>query len=97
MNQEKGNVLYLPSRVAALEQLIEADRDSLAPDGTAEDMVLKTYQLEKLQEALDSLSDMDRELIRERFYEGKTEREVCADFGLAKTTLCQREKPFWRS
>ena len=64
---EKGDVLYLPSRETSLEQLIEAVQDLPAPGGTAEDMALKSYQLEKLQEALDSLSEMDRELIRELF------------------------------
>lgn len=91
VDQEKGDVLYLPSREASLEQLIETARDFPAPGGSAEDRALKSYQLEKLQEALDSLSDMDRELIREFFYEEKTEREVCADLGMAKTTLHRRK------
>ena len=91
VEREKGDVLYLPSRETSLEQLIEAVRDIPAPGGTAEDMALKFYQLEKLREALDSLSDMERELIRELFYEGKTEREVCVDLGMAKTTLHRRK------
>ena len=84
-------MLYLPSREASLEQLIEAVRDLPAPGGTAEDMALKSYQLEKLQEALGSLPDTERELIRKLLYEGKTEREVCADLGMAKTTLHRRK------
>ena len=91
VDQEKGNVFYLPSREASLEQLVEAVRDIPAPSGTAEDMAPKIYQLEKLREALDSLSDMDRELIRKLFYEGKTEREVCEDLGMAKTTIHRRK------
>ena len=97
-------MLYLPSREASLEQLIEAVRDLSAPGRTAEDKALKSYQLEKLQEALGSLPDTERELIRKLFYEGKTEREVCADLGMAKTTLHRRKavvleklKNFWKN
>ena len=91
VEREKGNVLYLLSQETSLEQPIEAIWNIPAPGGTAEDMALKSYQLEKLQETLGSLPDMDRELIRELFYEGKTEREVCADLGMAKTTLHRRK------
>ena len=97
-------LIYLPSQETSLEQLIETVRDILAPGETAEDMALKSYQLEKLQEVLGSLPNVDRELIQELFYEEKTEREVCADLGMAKTTLhwrkaaiLERLKKFWKN
>lgn len=91
VDQEKGYVIYLPNREASLEQLMESVRDFPAVDGTAEEMALKAYQLEKLREALGSLSDMDRELIWGLFCEGKTAYEVCADFSMAKSMLHRRK------
>lgn len=52
--------VYPPSREVPLEQLIEAARAFPASGETVEDIALKSYQLEKLREVLDSLPDMDQ-------------------------------------
>lgn len=91
VDSEQQTVTYIPSREASYEQLLEEDWDFPSPGETVDDTAIKTYLLEKLQEALHSLSDEEMELIQELFYLEKTEREVCAAFNMAKTTLHRRK------
>lgn len=91
VDSEQQTVTYIPSREASYERLLEEDWDFPAPGETVDDTAVKAYLLEKLQEALHSLSDEEMALIQELFYLEKTEREVCAALNVAKSTLHDRK------
>lgn len=91
VDSEQQTVTYIPSREASYEQLLEENWDFPSPGETVDDTAVKAYLLEKLQEALHSLSDEEMTLIQELFYLEKTEREVCAALNVAKSTLHDRK------
>lgn len=91
VDSEQQMVTYIPSREASYEQLLEEDWDFPSPCETVDETAVKAYLLEKLQEALHSLSDEEMALIQELFYLEKTEREVCAALNVAKSTLHDRK------
>lgn len=91
VDSEQQAVTYIPSREASYEQLLQEDWEFPAPGETVDDIAVKAYQIEKLQEALHSLSDEEMTLIQELFYLEKTEREVCAALNVAKSTLHDRK------
>ena len=59
---------------------------------SAEDKLIKSEMLEKLVLCLDALSEQERVLIYSLFFKGKSERELCAVLGIAKTTLHDRKQ-----
>lgn len=91
VDSEQQTVTYMPSREASYEQMLEEDWEFPSPGETVDDTAVKVYLLEKLQEALHSLSDEEMALIQELFYLEKTEREVCAALNVAKSTLHDRK------
>lgn len=91
VDSEQQTVTYIPSREASYEQLLEEDWDFPSPGETVDDTAVKAYLLEKLQEALHSLSDEEMALIQELFYLEKTEREAAALFQLSQNTIHYRK------
>lgn len=91
VDSEQQTVTYIPSREASYEQLLEEDWDFPSPGETVDDTAVKAYLLEKLQEALHSLSDEEMALIQELFYMEKTEREAAALFQLSQNTIHYRK------
>lgn len=91
VDSEQQTVTYIPSREASYEQLLEEDWDFPSPGETVDDTAVKMYLLEKLQEALHSLSDEEMTLIQELFYLEKTEREAAALFQLSQNTIHYRK------
>lgn len=59
---------------------------------STEDKLIKSEMLEKLMLCLDALSEQERLLIYSLFFKGKSERELCAVLGIAKTTLHDRKQ-----
>jgi RNA polymerase sigma factor (sigma-70 family) len=59
---------------------------------SAEDRLIKSEMLKKLALCLDALSGQERMLIYSLFFKGKSERELCAVLGVAKTTLHDRKQ-----
>ncbi len=83
---------YIPSREASYDQLMEADWDFPAPGDPMDDVMIKAQLLEKLEEALCSLSEEERKLIWEIFYLEKTEREVSIAYQITQTAINKRKR-----
>ena len=92
VDPEKQTVEYLPSREASYEQLLEADWDFPAPGESVDGAVMKAQALETLNKALQSLTDEERNLIREIFYLEKSEREISAAYNLTQAAIQKRKK-----
>lgn len=91
VDAEQKSITYIPSREASYEQLLEEDWDFPSTDENVDDSAIKGYLIEKLQEALQSLSAEEMVLIHEIYYLEKTERQVCAELNMPKTTLHRRK------
>lgn len=58
---------------------------------SAEDKLIKAEMLSRLTVAMEMLTEQERLLIYTLFFKGKSERELCAMLGIAKTTLHDRK------
>ncbi|OLN31723.1 RNA polymerase sigma factor [Desulfosporosinus metallidurans] len=58
---------------------------------SAEDKLIKAEMLSRLTAAMEMLTEQERLLIYTLFFKGKSERELCAMLGIAKTTLHDRK------
>lgn len=57
-----------------------------------EDQFLHEQMMEKMAAALDTLSESERILIDELFFNGKSERQLAVQIGIPRMTLCSRKK-----
>lgn len=89
VNQEEETVSFIPGREDSYERLLDLGQQFPVPGELLEDKVLTTILLSK---ALKTLTSEERELIRELFYLGKTERQVSETLNMAKTTLHRQSK-----
>ena len=58
---------------------------------SAEDKLIRAEMLSRLTVAMEMLTEQERLLIYSLFFKGKSERELCAMHGIAKTTLHDRK------
>ena len=58
---------------------------------SAEDKLIQAEMLSRLTMAMEMLTGQERLLIYSLFFKGKSERELCAMLGIAKTTLHDRK------
>lgn len=87
VDAEKQTVEFLPGREDSYERLLEAGGDFASPDEPLEERMVRSYLLEQ---AMDSLSSEEQDVLRELYYCGRTEREAGAVLHIAKTTLHRR-------
>ena len=62
------------------------------PNPTPEELYIKEEENKLLQEALSILSEETRALIKALYYEEKSERDIAAETGIARTTLNYQRK-----
>lgn len=96
IDQETQTVTIIPSREDSYERLIEANEQFTTSDKSVAETVVKAIQLEKLNEALHTLSDEEMTLIRELFYLNRTVREVSEQYQIARSTLQSRKEAVLR-
>ncbi len=90
---EKGEEYrYIPSREISYEQFLGRNGNIPASGESVEDAVLRRKLLERLEEALHSLSDEELELIQKLFYLEKTEREIGAAYHVSQAAVHKRKK-----
>lgn len=96
IDQETQTVTIIPSREDSYERLIEANEQFATSDKSVAETVVKAIQLEKLNEALHTLSDEEMTLIKELFYLNRTVREVSEQYQIARSTLQSRKEAVLR-
>lgn len=89
---ESQTVRFLPSREDSYERLLDANEQFAASGEPVADAIIWAQLLEKLWEALHSLSDDDLKLIEELFFLEKTEREVGTMLNLTHSAISKRKK-----
>ena len=92
VSEEEKAVRYIPSREVSLEQLLDKGWNFPDRNEAVEDKAVRICLLEKLKEAMHSLSSEELALILELFYLEKSEREASAAIHMARSTLHRRKK-----
>lgn len=84
-------VVFIPSREDSLERLLDEDKQFEDGGESPEDMAIQTVMISKMMECVALLSDVERKLITELFFNGKSEREWSVECGVPQKTLNDRK------
>ena len=88
-DKETLEVVVVPAREVPMEHYPMLSRHNAVAISDVEDLVLSGVWLEQV---LATLTEEEREIVREFYINGKTERAACAALGLPRTTFQRREK-----
>ena len=86
VDKETGEMIVIPSREDSYERLLEAEETE-----KVEDVAVRAVMLEKLNEALHTLTDEETAIIHALFYQEISEVELAKKLGIARTTLQSRK------
>ena len=91
MDKETGERIIVPSREDSYERLLEAEKQFAEDAEDVEDAAVRAVMLEKLNEALHTLTDEETAIIHALFYQEISEAELAKKLGIARTTLQSRK------
>jgi len=87
VDKETGEMIVIPSREDSYERLLEAEKQFAEEAENVEDVAVRAVMLEKLNEALRTLTDEETAIIHALFYQV----ELAKKLGIARTTLQSRK------
>ena len=91
VDKETGERIVIPSREDSYERLLEAQKQFAEEAENVEDAAVRAVMLEKLNEALYTLSDEETAIIHALFYQETSEVELAKKLEIARTTLQSRK------
>ena len=91
VDKETGRVTVIPSREDSYERLLEAEKQFAEDAVDVEDAAIRAVLLEKLNQALHTLTDEESAIIHALFYQEISEAELAKRLGIARTTLQSRK------
>ena len=91
MDKETGQITIIPSREDSYERLLEAEKQFAEEAEDIDDAAIRAVMLEKLNEALHTLTDEETAIIHALFYQEISEVELAKRLGIARTTLQSRK------
>ncbi len=91
VDKETGEMIVVPSREDSYERLLEAEKQFAEEAENVEDVAVRAVMLEKLNEALHTLTDEETAIIHALFYQEISEVELAKKLGIARTTLQSRK------
>lgn len=92
IDQENQMVTVIPSREDSLERLLEQNIQFKEKADSAEEQAIKNIQIQQLHRALALLSEDERLLIEQIFFEERTERELALEYGLSQKGINKRRQ-----
>ena len=97
----KENLIeYRTAEIISYEKLLEFGEDVACEGDSVEDAILLNNLMDKLKQALDTLSDEERKLIHALFFSndgvGMSERPYAKSIGVAQKTINNRKKAILR-
>lgn len=91
VDKETGERIIVPSREDSYERLLEAEKQFAEDAEDVEDAAVRAVMLEKLNEALHTLTNEEAAIIHALFYHEISEAELAKKLGIARTTLQSRK------
>ena len=96
-DQEAKTAKFTPSREDSYERLLELNHQFPSPDiETAEDAAIKSVMIERLHDAMATLTDDEMVIIREFYFLSHTERQISLTLKIAASTLRDRKHAILR-
>lgn len=92
VDQNGQTVTIIPSREDSYERLLEQDAQLAENTESVEETAIRNIQYQQLHKALSLLSDDERNLIEQLFFEERTEREVAVEYQLSQNAINKRRK-----
>lgn len=92
VDRESQTVTVIPSREDSLERLLEQNFQFTDEADSAEEQALKNIQIQQLHRALALLTEDEFLLIRQIFFEERTERELALEYGLSQKGINKRRQ-----
>lgn len=80
-----GRVSDMVSEIGMIVYLTDQDTDDLSTEPKQEDRLLQEQSLHVLKEAMATLTDLEREIIRRHYYENTAMRDIAADHDRSKS------------
>lgn len=91
VDRETGERIAIPSREDSYERLLKAEKQFAEDAENVEDAAVRAVMLERLNEALHTLTEEETVIIHALFYQEISEVELAKKLGIARTTLQSRK------
>ena len=91
IDEEKQTVAIIPSREDSYERLKEVAVQFMAQVPGPEELVIQRLEAEQLHRAISCLSDDDQYLIRQLYFEERTERDLAKELQLSQKGINKRK------
>lgn len=95
IDYQAQTVQVIPSREDSYERLLEQDIQFDGKNQT-EETVMQNLELKQLQKALSLLSEDEQYLIRQLFFEERTERDLAGEYQLSQKAINKRRQKILR-
>ena len=92
IDEENQKVTVIPSREDSYERLGEMAVQFAGEVPSTEEQVLRRMESEQLHKALSFLSDYERYLIRQIYFEERTERDLAEELGCSQNAVNKRKQ-----
>ncbi len=92
IDQEAQEIQVIPSREDSYERLLDMSVQFEGETPGAEEQVLKRMESEQLHRALSLLSDEEWYLIRQIFFNERTERDLAEELGCSQNAVNKRKQ-----
>jgi len=92
VDQEGQTVTVIPSREDSYERLLEQDVQFREESVSAEELAIRNIEIRQLHKALSLLSDDERYLMEQLYFQERTERELAAQLNLSQNAINKRRQ-----
>lgn len=91
VDKKTGKSIVIPSREDSYERLLEVEKQFAEETENVEDIAVRAVMLEKLNEALHTLTEEETDIIYALFYQETSEADLAKQLGIPRTTLRSRK------
>lgn len=92
VDQDSQTVEVVPSREDSYERLLEQEVQFHEESVSTEDAAIRNIEAQQLHKALSLLSDDERYLMEQLYFQERTEREMAAQFNLSQNAINKRRQ-----
>ena len=92
VDQDGQTVTFIPSREDSYERLLEQDVYFVETTDSMEETAIRNIQSQQLHKALSLLTDDERDLLEQLFFEERTERDLAVEYGLSQRGINKRKQ-----
>ncbi len=92
IDQDAQEIRVIPSREDSYERLLDMSVQFEGETPGIEEQVLKRMESEQLHRALSSLSDEERYLIQQIYFNDRTERDLAEELGCSQNAVNKRKQ-----